>query len=111
MHKKNKTFLTREHRTQNTRGGVVVTPPYPNQPTRPEAQEKAPWSTKGQTLKEKLTVYYSNATPCGIRCTAGLSNYTGAAANYGTANKYIKPWTHSYKTALHPGAQSSISAT
>lgn len=63
IHKKNKTFSTREHRTQNTRGGVVVTPPCPNQPTTPVTIKKTPWSTRERTLKENRTVYYSNAAP------------------------------------------------
>ena len=62
-----------------TRGGVVVTPL--SEPTDyPRSARKAPWSTRGQTLIEDQTVYYSNAPPYGIRCTAGLSDCPGAAA-------------------------------
>jgi hypothetical protein len=62
MHKKNKIFSAREHRTQNTRGGVVV-PPLSEPTNCPSRARNALWSTRGPTLKKKRTLHYSNATP------------------------------------------------
>lgn len=56
IHKKNKTFSTREHRTQNTRGGVVVTPPCPNQPTAPVTIKKLP-GAPGSEHSKKIVRY------------------------------------------------------
>jgi hypothetical protein len=52
IHKKNMTFSAREHRTQNTRGGVVVTPPA--EPTNcPGKREKKPPGAPGGQHSQK----------------------------------------------------------
>lgn len=44
------------------KGGVVV-PPLSEPTDCPRSARKAPWSTRGPTLKKKHTVHYSDAAP------------------------------------------------
>ena len=52
MHKITKTFSAREHRTQNTRGGVVVTPPIRTNQL-PQERKKSPLEHQGANTQRK----------------------------------------------------------
>lgn len=107
MHKKNKTFSAREHRTQNTRGGVVVTPPVRTNQLPQSRKKSPPWSTRGRTLKENRTVYYSNAAPTVsavqpvYQAARALSREVTEEQKYQTLDAFLQDCTSSGCSIVH----------